>query len=1635
MAYYGDTYLSKMKKQIEEEQKVKAESKVPYAKVQYENPNFTSESETRKTSYQWEKDFLSDLPQKQYGKSYNDKFKTWATEIGIPEVEHKSFRKYLDSREEDMDVKGTKTRRYFDNELPKRREQAMEARRAGDVHRKQQQAQQEVLKQEKTEAKDDRGDFFNFLDRTLGKASRGANSWLFGEEFVEKNAKMQKELAEDDLENATSDEEIARAKERLAMNYTVNREAEGALEKGSEIAGGVVGSLAPYAKGYQILDKGIKGTKLLGQLNKVENPIVREFLRGSIASGGVATGVAVTRDVSGEDMSAGDYAKFIGAEAAIGGVADAGIGAVWRKVGQRFKAGETPEQIAQAENIPVEEVLDVFEQSKPFLEGTLEGQSIVDPRVPQLNAPEPEIPLQLDGQVENPIDEVLGLGNPDKNLYRSHPRGTSPEVQVEGTPQLEAPARDLENLDELVGFREKASSQRQQAEEAFVKEKMKPIDDVLEQVSQGEAQWEQIKQSKDVLKRIKDAYGELVVPESNWADWGKEVPSGLRAKKGTKKGVDLYTFAEQEGYSSVDEAVEFLKSLHNDTKLRKKDIVPKTKKFNEKEYDASVESFRQEFKGTDNAKQLDSLLDNLTNRQKEAEIARARQAEAEALQQGDPLAFKQSKNFRADFDPVSYVGRMNPKDQSAVRSETGYSTRYKDSPSGDTLEINPDEPLEFKRTVPQEGMKRQMEKEVSRGVRAEVDSRKPSSSVDDTLDTLTKNEEDLGNTNTRNEDPLGVDEDLRAPVEPSGNAKPVGITPKAGEADGPIAHTETGIKGFFQKIKEGKKSLPKDKQEFKQQYISDAQYAKDIEREFMKLDKDKILSRLPDGTVSVKDSLFKATRMIRLSASQAAKSIEKDYVPILRSLDKAKIKPKEFDNYSLAVHAKDILENNLDKVKRAGQVHNELESIQKQIQTTNDKNLLKELNEKEGLLVKELEGLDPYILPETATEEWVNRTLAQWRNNDTMKNAHKAFMRQQRKDLSMRVNAGELSQAEASQWMNAHPNYISMRRKVDDATGIRLGRGRQSGSSLQIESPLESAVLNRAATIRRINENTAKQKIVKFSQVDGQNWFHELDPKTATENQLERSVRFKVDGEEKLYEVPPTLKDLWDKTGETEAKDITNRVLRGFNNVIKKGATHYNTDFILKSMLREPQQAIMTSRTNMHPGDLVLGFMDSFLGDNLTKLTGAKSYRQAFKDGGGDITGYISMDYESAAKTLEDVSKGSFGKGWNIVNPLKVIERVGAGVENANKLAEFRSAKKKGYSDDDAMFEAVDIFDFSDAGSSTRKWNQKVPYLNAAIRGNTRILQAAKEHPVQFTTKGLGYITLPTLGAYAMRFHPDVSDEQRTKLRNMPEYRKNMFWHIPVPNSEEIVAIPKAHLVAQIFANPAERALDQMFDTTGKDWGDAGLDTVKDTLKTLIPPTSMALVSQISGAVANHDWFTGMPVEDTAMGYEAPVDRYNMYTSELAKGIAKQTDKLPLPDSMQSPARIDYVLKGLTGGTGRDTLDVVDNLLASDGERPAKINSIDEVLNPAKQFKYDSTGASGVYDRLYKKKTEDERADKKGTRAIREYEKMQEINKEIKALREDTKLTSKEKRAKVERLRDQQRKIGDYVLKSGILEE
>lgn len=819
---------------------------------------------------------------------------------------------------------------------------------------------------------------------------------------------------------------------------------------------------------------------------------------------------------------------------------------------------------------------------------------------------------------------------------------------------------------------------------------------------------------------------------------------------------------------------------------------------------------------------------------------------------------------------------------------------------------------------------------------------------------------------------------------------------------------------------------------------------KKLEADLIKKHGDALGERLPDGTLAEKDSIAKPMQMLKYSEAKGIKSFEDGDAPRQAILKTNKIPNAVADQYNLAMHARDIYANEADKLARLGEIKTELEAVEANRIANTDPGMLKAIDDNEAKLLKEMDTLAPYELPAMATEDWTNGILKQFEGKAGIVEQQKMFVKEQSQNLAILRESGHIAGEVEEALMKKYPNYVPLNRDIVNPTGKRKGSAnaknplterKQGSKDLQIVNLRESAIKNRIAAVSAADRAKVFKSIDKISKVDDiDGVFQRVSPSDPNYSRFADQVIKGPDGSggEVHYKVPAVVKEAMEYAP-TESHLIVEALGKSAQ-LFKNLTTTYNPQFHIKALARDTPQMMAASKTHAHAGHMVMGFLDSFLGKNLEKLTGGrvKSYQADFDKLGGDYSTFISQDKDSIQRYMKAIESGKF-QGMKVFNPLKHIENFGKKSEQVARLGEFRSAKGKGYSNEDAFFDSINLLDYKDQGTLTRSINKVSPYLSPTVRGNVRTLQAMKTP--QFWTTGAAYVATPTILNYALKHSEYTSDVQREKMDNLPTWAKNTMWAVPVPNSENVILYPKPFILGQMFANPIERTLDKLFHDTEKPTKDIMKETGLDVFSTIVPSVTITGFTAINEMQANQKFFTGMPIEDKTMLAEPdPTERYNSYTSEVAKKAGKLTGS--------SPARIDAMLKGQLGTVGTKGLDLLDNVIAKGGSRPSKVSTDADILNPLGNFLYKDSSASGLYERVRKQSLKDDKEQKasapdgrreKGyarTEAQQAMEFFNETNKEVKSIRESHELTPKEKKEQISAIREQQKHEASKILKS-----
>jgi hypothetical protein len=329
-------------------------------------------------------------------------------------------------------------------------------------------------------------------------------------------------------------------------------------------------------------------------------------------------------------------------------------------------------------------------------------------------------------------------------------------------------------------------------------------------------------------------------------------------------------------------------------------------------------------------------------------------------------------------------------------------------------------------------------------------------------------------------------------------------------------------------------------------------------------------------------------------------------------------------------------------------------------------------------------------------------------------------------------------------------------------------------------------------------------------------------------------------------------------------------------------------------------------------------------------------------ESGKEITGNVILpDVRGAGRSL-----GRAWRGGDKVGAMEdVVEAVfpwmstlGRAMENANRLVEYKGARRAGVAPNEALRRSRDVtLDFRRAGDSTMlRWiNETTPFLNARLQGWRKLGRIATNK--EGTETNARRYLAATLGVGAPGIGLTLLMQEDPEWHEIPLYERNNFYTFKVPGVDGWLRLPKPHEFA-VPSTMSERFLDWMYLRHSGQMRQAE-ETLSSGLKQMssqlmgpdsLTPTFLRLPMEL---VADYDFFRGRPIDpiDESFGAVMPADQADPRTSQFARWMGELVNW-----KYMSPARIDHVIRSITGNMGSFALDFSTRTL--EGEQPGKKN-------------------------------------------------------------------------------------------------
>lgn len=633
------------------------------------------------------------------------------------------------------------------------------------------------------------------------------------------------------------------------------------------------------------------------------------------------------------------------------------------------------------------------------------------------------------------------------------------------------------------------------------------------------------------------------------------------------------------------------------------------------------------------------------------------------------------------------------------------------------------------------------------------------------------------------------------------------------------------------------------------------------------------------------------------------------------------------------------------------------------------------------------------------------------------------------------VNAGMLSAKAAADMRKRWPHYVPFQRIVDgiDAPSVggkkfvNVGNTIQKfkGSSRDIVDPLESVISNTFRVVSAIERNKVGQSFVKLSRMKGMGDL--CEKVSGTPKATDSTFYVWEGGKKKTYATSPELLDAL-KMMNQEGMSMFVRVLRVPAGWLRSGAT-LSPEFILRNPVRDMISASLYSKHGFIP------VWDTMRGLSLYLKKG-KEYWD-YMNSGAAQSAMVSLDRDYLHGQMRDLLKKKSVLSM-CANPIEALRAFSEATEMATRLAEFDLAKKgytgignrlfgkdrKPVSNAEAGIGSRDVtLDFGRHGRKTQSWNQMVAFFNASIQGTDKMIREFKEHPAQMTMKTFIGITLPSVLLWYLN-----KDDPR--YQELPQWQKDIFWVIP--GKDTLYKIPKPFELGILFGTVPERVMQYMYDKekgrNGPGFKGLGESITSNLLPSAIPTGFLPAVEWIS----NYSLFMGRNIVPLSQSKLPDHLQYGPYTSYLARKVGNAFNL--------SPRKIDNTIQDVGGNLAALGNSIIDQAAGLAETRPAKrwseapgvrgftatpYASSDSV----QRLRDDYSQQEKLYNEFKMTKQKPEGYDAaKYVRYKNAMDAMQWTYKAQKKVMDSDRLSSEEKRERIDRIKMQQTNIARRAL-------
>lgn len=532
-------------------------------------------------------------------------------------------------------------------------------------------------------------------------------------------------------------------------------------------------------------------------------------------------------------------------------------------------------------------------------------------------------------------------------------------------------------------------------------------------------------------------------------------------------------------------------------------------------------------------------------------------------------------------------------------------------------------------------------------------------------------------------------------------------------------------------------------------------------------------------------------------------------------------------------------------------------------------------------------------------------------------------------------------------------------------------------------------------------------------------------------------IRFKIDGEDYYAEADTEAlgipSDLLVKglEGISMTVPAAVRMLGVPAQILRKFITR-NPVYALRQIIRDSTAAVMVSGANMTP---VASSLKELGKMRQGKSEGEKALQERGILGGQVLTGTP----EDIGKILKELVNG--GKGWTLA--MAKLDNFAVQGDAATRVVMYNDFRKQGLSDMEATLATLESMNFNRRGLSPSVYmlSMMVPFMNAQIQGMDVLYRAFtgkmpfnEQLKVREKLISRGLMLAGITLAYAAM----MEDDETYKNADPADRYMNFFAHTPF--FDEAVRVPIPFEIGYIF-----KALPEMVYNTA--FGDTELKqiapAIRKILSSLVPGDIPAGIKPMIELMTNYSFYSGKAIESEREQALIPAERYRAGTTEVSKAIGGLFGI--------SPIKLDYMIRGYTGGLGVAITSIANPVLAADEKVAPEMRASDTPIVGGLFQPKDAQGVinyaydlvSGIEQKQRTMKTMQERGRPEDVKAFIEENRqdlkladtagsfkrfMGELAKLERNVRERTDMTPQQKREKLDEIRQRRIKTAQRMV-------